>query len=73
MTCPIGLDPVIVLLFSLLANDGSGTLITVKRTWITLNMYGGTLNIIASLKIGQLSARFTLVFFFDTFLSSFCK
>lgn len=32
MTCPIGLDPVIVLLFSLFADDGSGTLITVKRT-----------------------------------------
>lgn len=72
ITCPNGLALPIVLLFSVHVDD-SGELTTVRRIWMAPNMYGGTLNIIASLNMGQLSARFTLVFFFDTFLSSFCK
>lgn len=76
ITWPMGFALLIVPLVSDVCMHASGEqqLTTVKRIWMAFNIYGGTLKIIASLKMGQLSARFfMLVFFFDTFLSFFCK
>lgn len=73
ITCPMGFALLIDALVSVCWLTSGEQPTTVNRIWMAFNMYGGTLNIIASLKIGQLSARFRLVFFFDTFFSFFCK
>lgn len=73
ITWPIGRISLVTLLLLQLPSIFSHTLITVTRTWIELSIYGGTLNIIDSLKIDCLSKRFVDVFFLDTFLSFFNK
>lgn len=73
ITWPMGFALLIVQLVSVGMHVSGEQPTTVMRICIELSIYGGTLNIIASLKIGQLSARFMLVFFFDTFLSFFCR
>lgn len=73
ITCPMGFALLIVPLVSVCTHASGEQPTTVIRICMAFSIYGGTLNIIASLKIGQLSARFMLVFFFDTFLSFFCK